>query len=1059
MRAVERSVATKCFSAMVKYAAPVRCYGGGASLPGRDSAATTPRQISPRIMKPHRSLARPLWRAAFAAAAFAVCCASAQSVNPPRNPPAPAREETIELSPFVVKSEKDVGYLARSTLGGTRLDTSLRDVASQVSVMTPEFLEDVGATSLEDAFRYSLNVDQLEDFTSPTAGGGGFDPAVFNESQRSRTRGLEQSTLTQDLFVTNVRTDSYNTERFTLASGPNAILFGLGSAAGLADTTLKRARTDRRFASVSFRVDDERSLRTTADLNAPVIDDRVALRLVLLKDDANTFPLPSSKRDERVFVAATLRPFKRTELRLSYENVTLDTYPTRPIIVRDALTPWRAAGSPLFDNRGITLASAAAVTNTRINAAGRQSVFARYGHAGFVLPAGQTASGGVGPPSQWVGTVITRGPHETRPSPDNVVGTLADPTIFPWTVNYAGNGTHSVTDAWTARGILEQNLFDRVFVQAAYGEEVRDLRIVSPANGVPLLSADANLYLPDGVTPNPNAGRYYFQHTGRYRGSRQYVRREDARLSVTAKLDLDKRSPWFGRHRVMGVVAREEEIRPTAMMDVRVITPSATAAAAGLRAGIPSNRDIGALTLRAYVDDPRDPRSQGVYWVNLPFDPLRNATLPDGTTIGSIDHPTGANSTSVNGDIVSSALIAVQSHWWKERIVTTLGWRRDRDRALNYDFPFGWEGNSRPQPRPEEIVGGPHPGYAADESGNTGNLGVVVHPFKWLSLHYSRSETFAPGVQAQTPYGELVPSAHGEGLDYGFTLAPFGDRLVLRANFYENTSGPRQSAFHSAVFNAAYNIEQDVRAAGAPRHPTFLNSDNDVGFRVMSENRSTGVEVELIGNPTDDWRVSISAAKSAAEESDIGRPWVAIVKERSPLWAQYADAPRLDNPSQTVRTRFQELVNQINLMQSSDGKKVESAREWRIRATTRYTFRRGWLKNAFVGGTYLWSSPNVIGYRNAEFPNQFPFPGVGDRVRLSDINLPFRGNAITAVDGFAGYSRKLWRGKVAWRVQLNIRNLLDDDSPLVRQAYSDGVPRQWSLPGPRLFILTNTFGF
>jgi len=149
-------------------------------------------------------------------------------------------DNAIELSPFTVSASQDLGYLARSTLGGTRLDTPLGDIASQVSVMTPEFLEDIAATSLEDAMHYSLNVETQDDFASTSSGGTGFDGSIFSDDVRSRTRGLEQSTFTQDFFVSNVRQDSYSTERFTFASGPNAILFGLGSPAGLIDSGQKR---------------------------------------------------------------------------------------------------------------------------------------------------------------------------------------------------------------------------------------------------------------------------------------------------------------------------------------------------------------------------------------------------------------------------------------------------------------------------------------------------------------------------------------------------------------------------------------------------------------------------------------------------------------------------------------------------------------------------------------------------------------------------------------------------------------------------------------------------
>lgn len=72
--------------------------------------------------------------------------------------PAPATratptEEAIVLNPFAVSASSDVGYTATSTLGGTRLKSELRDVASQIDVLTAEFLEDIGALTLEEALR------------------------------------------------------------------------------------------------------------------------------------------------------------------------------------------------------------------------------------------------------------------------------------------------------------------------------------------------------------------------------------------------------------------------------------------------------------------------------------------------------------------------------------------------------------------------------------------------------------------------------------------------------------------------------------------------------------------------------------------------------------------------------------------------------------------------------------------------------------------------------------------------------------------------------------------
>ena len=64
----------------------------------------------------------------------------------------------LELSPFQVTSDKDVGHVANNTLAGSRLRTNFADVANAISVFTPEFMADLNAFSENDLMRYSLGL-------------------------------------------------------------------------------------------------------------------------------------------------------------------------------------------------------------------------------------------------------------------------------------------------------------------------------------------------------------------------------------------------------------------------------------------------------------------------------------------------------------------------------------------------------------------------------------------------------------------------------------------------------------------------------------------------------------------------------------------------------------------------------------------------------------------------------------------------------------------------------------------------------------------------------------
>src|SRR3954453_1608105 len=81
----------------------------------------------------------------------------------------PKKDEAVVLSPFEVSTSSDEGYAARETLAGTRFKSELKDVASQVSILTMEFLADTASVTVEDAYRSSLNVENVNEYNSPTA--------------------------------------------------------------------------------------------------------------------------------------------------------------------------------------------------------------------------------------------------------------------------------------------------------------------------------------------------------------------------------------------------------------------------------------------------------------------------------------------------------------------------------------------------------------------------------------------------------------------------------------------------------------------------------------------------------------------------------------------------------------------------------------------------------------------------------------------------------------------------------------------------------------------------
>ena len=81
-------------------------------------------------------------------AVFASATLRAQQTPPPPTPP--SAEEPVTLSAFNVTGSKDVGYTATNTLAGTRLNTPLKDVGTEIA-----FLGSYGTFKATDALENS----------------------------------------------------------------------------------------------------------------------------------------------------------------------------------------------------------------------------------------------------------------------------------------------------------------------------------------------------------------------------------------------------------------------------------------------------------------------------------------------------------------------------------------------------------------------------------------------------------------------------------------------------------------------------------------------------------------------------------------------------------------------------------------------------------------------------------------------------------------------------------------------------------------------------------------
>ncbi len=280
-------------------------------------------------------------------------------------------DDTILMSPFTVTSEDDTGYLATSTLAGTRLRTDLRDVGSAISVVTSQFLQDTATRNVEDLLVYTTNTEiggvrgNMSGITV-NAGGSTDETGTFTrQNTNNRVRGLGGADNTRDYFVSDIPWDSYNVGRVDMQRGPNSILFGLGNPAGVVNAGLNQAafKNSRRLEN---RIDQFGSIRMSFDLNQVLLPQQLAVRFAILRDETQYQQRPAFNDDKRVYGALRYDPAflarkgLKTSLRVDFEHGNIDAMRPRTLPPIDRLSPWFrttpyvAAANPLIGKPEVT---------------------------------------------------------------------------------------------------------------------------------------------------------------------------------------------------------------------------------------------------------------------------------------------------------------------------------------------------------------------------------------------------------------------------------------------------------------------------------------------------------------------------------------------------------------------------------------------------------------------------------------------------------------------------------------------------------------------------------
>ena len=189
-------------------------------------------------------------------------------------------QDAVDLGEIIIQSEEDptgpvVGYAAGTT-ASTKSGRSLLETPSSVTVVTTDQIEDTAANNLSEALGYAAGV---------VTEAYGADPRFDSISVRGADlqnqiylNGLQFSRSTRPNYGAP-SLDLYGMERVELLRGPNSVLYGAGSPAGLVNLIQKRAQFDGDTTELGLHADGNGSYYVFGDANR-VVDDRFAYRIV-----------------------------------------------------------------------------------------------------------------------------------------------------------------------------------------------------------------------------------------------------------------------------------------------------------------------------------------------------------------------------------------------------------------------------------------------------------------------------------------------------------------------------------------------------------------------------------------------------------------------------------------------------------------------------------------------------------------------------------------------------------------------------------------------------------
>jgi outer membrane receptor protein involved in Fe transport len=406
--------------------------------------------------------------------------------------------DLMVLNPFVVTATEEGSYLAGESQMGGRLSTPLNETPASISVITRDFLDDLGIINFTEAAGWTPNVVSDYELNGENQ---------FND-YNARFRGLSTNAQSRNFFEWFVNADSYNTERLDFSRGPNAVVFGTADIGGVGNITTKQAGPRQR-TSLRLITSEYGGYRAEIDINQPLTD-KWYIRLNGLREDLKGWHDYEKRERDGIHFTTKFTFSEKLTVSAEYEYGKVN----RTILSRGVFNAYDG-----WDRT--TLVDAPKSSGSFSGGINRRTTDFFYyapGSGNGILnerTLGATANGGV------VAQMLTVPRPETGWKNDVVIPGR------DYAHHFFAPNTNAVNPYHTYSVFVNFNPIRNLYLEAAYNHQQQERfvdQLVWQAIGV-----DVNRVRADG-SPNPYVGQFYADATARVQNQKNIV--DDFRIAA-----------------------------------------------------------------------------------------------------------------------------------------------------------------------------------------------------------------------------------------------------------------------------------------------------------------------------------------------------------------------------------------------------------------------------------------------------------------------------------------------------------------------------------------------